>query len=180
MGASLYYFENAGLRWLVPQLILQWSPPPHIQMVTVKTLLTSACRLASQWVFWYFGALWFSESLEAALPSFSPLPTHGANVYICNCWLSSLSYSYFWFLYTPSFVASVTCGCLDLFFQIWLEWGKVLGCLISIPLPFSPSPWFLKLVSLVIIKRSQSWEVQRSEFLFYLHHFLAMSLFKVT
>lgn len=155
-------------------------PTPHIQMMRVKALLASASRLASQWVFWYFGALWFLEPLEAALPSFSPLPIHGANVYICNCWFPSLPYSYFWFLYTPSFVAAVAGGCLDLFVQIWLEWGKALGYLISIPLPFSPSPWFLKLVSLVIIKRSQSWEVQRSEFLFHLHHFLAMSLFKVT
>ena len=110
------HFENSGLRWLVLHLILQWSPPPHIQMMRVKALLASASRLASQWVFWYFGALWFLEPLEAALPSFSPRPTHGANVYICNCWFPSLPYSYFWFLYTPSFVAAVAGGCLDLFF----------------------------------------------------------------
>lgn len=68
---------------------------------------------------------------------FFSLPTHGAHVYICNCLFSSLFYSYFWFLFTPSFVVAVAGGCLDLFFQIWLEWGKIMGNLISIPLPFS-------------------------------------------
>lgn len=68
--------------------------------------------------------LWGTMVLRAirrCSASFFSLLTHGAHVYICNCLFSSLFYSYFWFLFTPSFVAAVAGGCCWWLFRFVLS-----------------------------------------------------------